>query len=259
MKKIILIILLIIVLLIISAVALLFTPAGSNSVIKPLLNSYLAKKIDNPKIEVNKLDSKFGTINLEASADNGIALSSSGEINYLNQKFDQHYTVDAKSVKVEGRDIQMDLDVKGQAVGSSENFGVNGAGRAFDSNIKYKFIIKDGNPQAITASLNSAQIAKIFALANMQPLADGYLFIDSEIPSLDESNPRGAANIEVKNGRFNERILSKKYGIKLPKNEKFIANIDAKVNKKHILTRGDINTTSAKIKIKKLTSSRDFS
>lgn len=259
MKKLTLVIPLIIVIIIITAVALLFTPVGSNSVIKPLLNSYLAKKIDNPKIEVNKLDSKFGTINLEASVDNGIALSSSGEINYLNQKFDQYYKVDAKSVKVEGRDIQMDLNVKGQAVGSSENFGVNGAGRAFDSDIKYKFIIKDGNPQAITASLNSAQIAKIFALANMQPLADGYLFVNSEIPSLDESNPRGAANIEVKNGRFNERILSKKYGIKLPKNEKFIANIDAKVNKKHILTHGDINTTSAKIKIKKLTSSRDFS
>jgi hypothetical protein len=258
MKKLILIILLIIVLLIISAVALLFTPAGSNSFIKPLMNSYLGKQIEHPKVEVTKLDSKFGSIDLKAVADNGIALASSGEVDYLSQKFDQNYQINAASVKVDNRDIKMDLDVKGQAVGSVKNFGVNGVGRAFDSDINYKFIIKDGNPQTITASLNSAQIAKIFALANMQPLADGYLFVDSNIPSLDAKNPHGTAHIEVKDGRLNNRILSKEYGITLPEDEKFIANIDAKVNKNHILARGDINSTTAKIKIKKLTSSLDF-
>ncbi len=259
MKKLLYIIPLIILLIIIVTVVLLFTPFGSNSFVKPLLNSYLAKKIEKPKINIIKLDSKFNNVDVEAIASNGVKLNSQGEVDYIGKKFDLDYHAFAKSVKVDDRDIKMDLDVRGQAVGSVKNFGVNGGGQAFDSDINYKFIIKDGNPQTITASLNSAQISKIFALANMQPIVDGLLTIDASIPSLNPQKPEGKASIDIMSGRFNQALIAKEYNIILPKNEQFVANLKTKVDKKYIISLGDINTTTAKIKIKKLTAALDFS
>jgi len=236
----------------------IFTPVGSNLTLKPIVNTLLNKEIKKPKIEITKLNSKFGFIDVDAKSDNGIKANTKGDINYFDKKFNLNYKANAQTVTVDDRDIKLDLDIKGQAVGSFNNFGVNGEGRAFDSDINYKFIIKNKNPQSIDIDLNSAQIAKIFALLNQQPLLDGYLFINAKMPSLDIKNPRGKALIEIKNGQFSQALIKRFYKIKIPKDEKLRANIKAVVAKKYIISKGDINTTTAKINIKKLTSSLDF-
>lgn len=246
------------ILVIVALAVVFFTPFGSNSVVKPLINSYLAKKLPSPKVKVTKLDSMFNTINLAAIADNGVSADVSGDVNYLGKKFDLNYHTYAKGVKVANHDIAMDMDVKGQAVGTIQNFGLNGYGHAFESDINYKLIIKNQLPQTITASLNSARIAKMFALANQPPLLDGLLFIDANMPSLDIKNPSGKADIKVEQGRFNQRLIAKEYKIKLPKDEHFKANLHANVDKKYIVAHGDINTTSAKLQLTKLTTTLDF-
>ena len=241
-----------------SITVVLFTPFGSNTFIKPLLNSYLAKKIPQPKVKITQLDSKLNTINLKAVASNGINAEANGNINYLQQKFDLNYHLFAKNVIVDNRDVLMNLNLLGQAVGSTKSFGVNGMGRAFDSDVEYKFIIVEGDPQAITVSLNRAEIAKIFAFAGMQPLANGFLFINAKLPSLDPKNPHGTAHIEIQEGIFNQRLIAKSLKFVIPQDENFTAKLDAKVAGKYIVGRGNIDTTSAKIKIKKLTSTLNF-
>ena len=258
MKKLLYIIPFILLLLIITIIVVLFTPFGSNTFIKPLLNRYLEKKIPKPKIKITQLDSKLNTIHLKAVASNGINAEASGDINYLQQKFDLNYHLFAKNVIVDNRDVLMNLNLLGQAVGSTKSFGVNGMGRAFDSDVEYKFIIKEGEPQAITVSLNSAEIAKMFAFASMQPLANGFLFINAKLPSLDPKNPHGSAHIEIQDGIFNQRLIAKKFGFVIPQDEKFTAKLDTKVAGKYIVGRGNIDATSAKINIQKLTSTLNF-
>ena len=248
----------ILLLLIVVIVVVLFTPFGSNTFIKPLLNRYIEKKISNPKIKVTKLDSKLNTIKLEAVASNGIQAEADGEINYFKESFDLNYHLFAKNVVVNKRDILMNLNLQGQAVGRPKNFGVNGKGQAFESDVAYKFIIKEGNPQSINISLNSAEIAKIFAFAGIEPLANGLLFINAKLPSLDTKNPRGKAYIEVKDGILNQRLIAKLYHIQIPQDEKFRAKLNTAVAGKYIVGKGTIDTTTAKIKIEKLTSTLNF-
>jgi hypothetical protein len=237
---------------------ILFTPFGSNKVLKPVANSYINKKIKEPKIDITKLDSKFGYIDIAAKSSNGIDVNAKGDIGYLNSKFGLKYNIFANSVKLDNRDIKVDLNVSGQSVGSIKNLGINGEGVAFGSNVKYKFILKDKNPQSIEASINSAQIAKIFAILNKAALVDGLFSLNANMPSLDIKNPKGRADIDIKDGRFNHSLIAKEFKIKLPTDEKYNASIKAAVKGKYIVGLGDINTTSAKLKIKKLTSSLDF-
>ncbi len=258
MKKIILFILLPIFAIFIAIFVILFTPFGSNAIIKPIANSLIEKKIKEPKVEITKLNSKFGYIDIDAKSSNGIKANTNGSVEYLDKKFDLAYTINAPSVKMREQEIKVDLSLRGQAVGSVKNFGVNGSGKAFDSDIKYKFIIKNSNPQSIEAIIDSAQISKIFATLNQVPIVDGYLFVNANMPSLDIKNPSGKAHIEVKDGRFNRGFIKREFKILLPKDEKFKAKIDMAVAKKYIIGKGDINTTTAKLKIKKITSTLNF-
>ena len=257
MKKILYIILPLVVLFV-AIFALLFTPAGSNAVVKPIANKTLAKKIKEPKIEITKLDSKYGYIDLDAKASNGIKVNVKGDVDYFKESFDLAYKIDADKIKVQDREIFAKVDVAGQAVGTVKNFGVNGQGRAFESDVKYKFILKNSKPEAIEANINSARVSQMFALVNMAPLVDGLAFVNVNMPSLDIKNPSGVANVEIRDGRFNRGLIAKKFGVKLLKDEKFRAKLKADVEKKFILANGIIKSTTATLTIKKITTSLDF-
>ena len=244
--------------ILIAIFTILFTPAGSNALIKPIANSTLAKKINKPKIEITKLDSKYGFIDIDAKSSNGVKLNAKGDIDYFKKSFDLAYKVDANKIKVQDREIFAKVDVTGHAVGTTKNFGVNGQGKAFESDIKYKFILKNNKPEAIEANVNSAKLSQVFAMANMVPVVDGLAFIDVNMPSLDIKSPRGRANIEIKQGRFNRGLIAKNFGIKLPKDEKFTAKVKANVQKNFIVGSGVLESTTAKLNIKKITNSLDF-
>ena len=257
MKKILYIILPIVVLLI-AIFAIVFTPAGSNSVIKPIVNKTLAKKIEKPKIEITKLDSKYGFVDIDAKASNGVRANIKGDIDYFKESFDLAYKVDANKIKVQDREIFAKVDVAGQAVGTIKNFGVNGQGKAFESDIKYKFILKNKKPESIEAHINSAKLSQMFAMVNMPAVVDGLAFVDINIPSLDIKNPSGVADVEIREGRFNRGLIAKNFGIKLLKDEKFQAKLKANVEKKFIIGNGVIKSTTAILTIKKITTSLDF-
>jgi len=246
----------IVILIVISAI--LFTPSGSNAVIKPIANGYLAQKIKKPKITIKKLDSEYKYINMQAVADNGLNIEAKGDVDYFSKKFDINYKLKAQKLKVEDRELAVKMDINGQAVGSVKNFGVVGKGRAFESGVDYKFIVKNQKPESINAKVSGAQLSQIFAMANMLPLADGYAFVDINMPSLDIKNPSGNALVEIKEGRFNRNLIAKKYNIKLLKDEKFSAKLDAQVVKKYIVGSGKIDTTTAKLTLSKLTTTLDF-
>ena len=257
MKKILYIILPILT-IIVAIFAIVFTPYGSNSVIKPIVNTKLQQEIKEPKVTITKLDSKYGYIDVEGRASNGVNFKAKGDVDYFKKSFDLNYNVNATSVKVENRDIFVKMDIKGQAVGSVNNFGVNGEGSAFDSPLNYRFIIKDKKPQEINAEVDGAKLHKIFAVANIPPYADGYAFVNINMPSLNIKNPSGKAHLEIREGRFNRGLIEKEFNVKLKKDEKFKANIDSVVAKKYVISKGVVDTTTAKLNIKKVTSTLDF-
>jgi len=95
--------------------AILFTPSGSNTFIKPIVNSYIHKKIPNPKIDIEKLDSKYKYIDIAAKIDNGVNIEAKGDIDYFKKSFDIEYKVKADVVKVKDRLLAAKVDISGQA------------------------------------------------------------------------------------------------------------------------------------------------
>jgi len=106
--------------------------------------------------------------------------------------------------------------------------------------------------------IQDAQLAQILAMASIPPLANGYIYVDANMPSLNIQNPTGKALVEIKDGQFNRSLIAKKYNIKLLKDEKFNAKLNAQVVKKYIVGNGKINTTTAKLTLSKFTTTLDF-
>ena len=248
----------ILVLFIVAAFTAVFTPTGSNAVIKPIVNNKIKQEVKDVKIDVIKLDSKYKYIDVDAIVDNSIKTNAKGKVDYFSKKFNIDYKVDAKKVKIKDAEYPLNLDILGKAIGDINNFVLNGIGEAFNSKIEYKVLVKDSKPQSIKATINNAKLSQIFLLAKIAPVIDGLAFVNIAMPSLDIKNPRGVAHIEIKDGKIDKDILYKNYKIKLPEDEKLSVNIDAKVENKKVVGSGVIDTTTLKLKIKKIVSTLDF-
>ena len=235
-----------------------FTPFGSNNLLKPILNKQIEKRIKKPKIEIINVESRLNKIKIDALIQDSITLNLLGTISYLSKSFDLLYFLKAKELTYENTRYKLNLDIKGRAKGNIKKFDVNGAGKAFGSNLNYKFIVENKLIKYIVAKIYNAKIAQILLLAKQPPVVNGLLDLDINMPSLDINNPIGEGYLKIYKGYFNRKLIYKKYKILLPKKEQLNANIAAKVQNKKILAVGDINTTTAKIHIKKLVSTLDF-
>jgi hypothetical protein len=236
----------------------LFTPFGSNKIIKPIVNTKLKQKVKDVDIKVTKLDSKYRYIDADAVVNKTINANAKGSIGYFSKEFNIDYRVDANDVKIKDDYYKLNLNIAGKAAGDADNFKVIGKGKAFGSDVAYALLVKNSLPRSIKATLNRARLSEIFLLAKVAPIIDGVASVNISMPSLDIKNPSGNGTIKIENGKFNSNLLLKAYKIKLPDNEKLAANLDLKVANKKVVGSGDINTTTIKLKIKKLISTLDF-
>ncbi len=236
----------------------IFTPFGSNLIIKPIINFKIKSEIKKPKIELEKIDLKFNNVNLKAIIENSIDLTLVGKVFYFQKSFDLHYKIYAKYLEIDKEKYNLNLNILGQAKGNFRNFFVNGAGEAFESKINYKFQVEDSLVKKLIANINRANISQILILLKKAPFLNGLVDLNINMPNLDIKNPNGYGNLKIYDAIFNQKEIYKFYKIVIPKDEKLQSNIFAKVYKNRIFVKGDINTTTAKLKIKKLFSSLDF-
>ena len=246
------------VILIIIALLAIFTPYGSNTVLKPIINKKIHSEISKPKITIDKFDSKLSYLDVVGNVDNKLKFRALGDVNYFKKSFNLNYTLNAKEIKIEDKEYNPNLHISGKAVGNIKHFKVNGEGKAFGSNLYYKSIVKNNQPQVIEAKIKDAKVAQLLAIAGVNPILNAIANIDINMPNLDINNPQGKAYIELKNGILNRKLIKQAYGILIPKNEHIDARIIANVVKKYIVAKGKILSTTANIDIQKLTTTPDF-
>ncbi len=238
--------------------AIIFTPYGSNTILKPIINSQIQQKIKKPKIEVTKFDSKPNYINLDAKIENSIDFNTHGNLNYFKKSFNLDYSAKAKSLQIQDRVLKPNLKITGKAVGDIDSFKLIGNGSTFDSNISYETIVKNREPKAIKAKIKDAKISELLALAGQPAIISGIANVDIFMPSLDMNNPSGKALIEIKDGVIDAKKLRRYYKINLYNNESLKAKIVANAVKNYIVGKGQILTTSAKLTLNKFTATPNF-
>ncbi|WP_458701349.1 hypothetical protein ACKGJI_04355 [Sulfurospirillum sp. 1307] len=228
---------------------LLFTQSGNNT-IKPYLEKYIAKELQrDTKIEAFTLKTNF--LDLEILVDNSSKVIVNGEFDLLKRGFNLSYIVDGKNIKTPYVIIKQPLHVEGKLIGTLKRYQINGAGKAFRSNIRFFLDMQDKNVKNIKIDAKNVKIEDVLAILKKPIYTKGMFDINIDTKELSKDKYKGQGNILIHYGVINSNILYKNFGIKLLENITYRGNISGKIDGNILLTDSNIVSNIAKVLLKK--------
>ncbi len=229
-----------------SILFLAFTSSGNRFAL-PYINDQLKENVQGAKVELLKLSLKPGFVTVVAKVNDSVDVIAKGPVDLFDKSFDLTYTLDAQKIETQAFKIDKALHIQGKATGSVEEMHITGKGKAFASDINYDLNLHENQPQNIKFSLQDASIAEILAIAGEKQYAKGHMSIHVDMPTLDSNQPRGEANLKIKDAVIDAAMLKQEHNISLPANTSLQANITARAEGEMILAKGNIVTALASL------------
>jgi len=247
-------VLLLIVLILISSLLFLIFHDKGNDYLKPYLATYLESQLENNmSVEVEHLKIDQDHIELIALLNKLTKINVEGQYSLMNQTLDIDYQLKADSFN----DIKSNIDVNGTVKGHFSNMDVEGKGEALKSKINYSLNLKENLLKNIKIKILKADIAQFLLLAGQPHYASGKVDIDIDIPSLEENQTAGSANILLHETKLNEKVLNKSFNLNIPKKTLLTGTIKSKINQHEIHFTSNINSSLSVIKLNKALYSLD--
>jgi len=245
----ILILFLLIVLLLEGVAFMVFTATG-NDMLLPFVNSYLAQKVPQAKVEVIKLRLKPSTIGLIAKVNDAIDIKAKGDIDILSQAFDINYLIDTHEIKTPTLTIKEHINIRGNAKGNADNMKIQGKGLAFKSAIRYGVSLINQNPKNIKIDIKDADLRSLLVVAGQKPYASGRVSLHANMPDFTPLNPQIDAVFGIKNGLLDSKLITQDFNITLPAHTTYQTNFIIKTQERRVTFDGSLNSSLANLALK---------
>ncbi|QOR00691.1 hypothetical protein [Campylobacter sp. 2014D-0216] len=239
MKKILYIILGILSIIILSAYVLLFTSTG-NAFLKPKIEAIIAQKSGmNVKFETFSIG--FSQLNIKANIDNHFFANVDGKIAPLSLGFDLNYLLGLKQNYIQklGLKNNGDFTFKGNILGKSSDFTINGNGFLFDSNLSLDAKIVNYSPLNLEFTGKDIDLGQILDFANLPRYAQGKISIISDIQAKD-FKPNGNALIYFYTNSINHSLIEKDFNLTLPKHSYIKGEIRSLIQENELIAKSEI-------------------
>lgn len=241
MKK----ILILLILLLLSFSFFLILHDKGNKLIKPYLATYLESKFDDKiDIEVEHLKIDTNYVELIAKLNKATNVDAKGDYSLFSQSLDIGYIVDSND---------FNIDINGTATGHFNNMEIKGEGNALKSKLSYSLNVKDDLLNNINANIVKADISEILLLTAQPAYAKGKVNVNINIPSFEGNQTKGTANIVLHQTQLNEKVINKKFKIKLPSKTILTGKINADVNQDNLEFHSEITSNLSTVKLNKAT------
>ncbi len=251
MKKLLLTLLLLVTLLFGGGYFLAFTQSG-NDILKPFINSYLKQKVKGVNVKIDNFTLKSDHIEADATINNMAKINLNSSFDISKKSFDAIYTIRADKINAGDIKVNEKVYIKGKAVGDIKKALIFGVGKVASSDIEYQLQLVDTKPQNIVAKIDRANLSKLLSLAGQKPYASGVVNLVANIPSLEEKNLKGSANLSISGGKINSKLLAKDFKIVLPKDTTFDLNTNASLSGDNISVKNKLISTLANLITKDL-------
>ena len=236
-------------LLIAFALFLTFHDKG-NEYLKPYLSAYLESKAKKRvEVEVEHLKIDYNYIEVTAKVNRLSRLNAYGDYDLLNKTINLNYNLTSNGFKSKKFSFNNKIDVNGTVKGLFKNLDVTGKGLALDSNLNYKFKVKDKLVKNIEIHLIKTDIAQLLLLTAQPAYAKGKIDVDIDIPTLKGNKTVGKAYILLHDIKINEKVLKKEFKIELPKNTTVTAKINSTIEADLVKFNADINSNLLTLKL----------
>ena len=224
--------------LVVALYCVLFSSFG-NSVLKPFVEKIASEKI-GMEFRLEKFELGFSSFDILAIINGELSVESRGKYSLFSSQFDLNYNTQAKSFN----GMQIDLSLKGEALGSFDNFVANGSGSLAGSNIRFASRIKDYAPLELKLDAKELDLAALSMIALKKAYISGKLSAIADIAGQKGTAKLNSAKIIITKEAQND------FGISLPANFALSLNSDIKLLGKQVAATTRVKSALANLSAK---------
>ena len=224
--------------LVVALYCVLFSSFG-NSVLKPFVEKIASEKI-GMEFRLEKFELGFSSFDILAIINGELGIESKGKYSLFSSQFDLNYNTQAKSFN----GMQIDLSLKGEALGSFDNFVANGSGSLAGSSIRFASRIKDYAPLELKLDAKALDLAALSMIALKKAYITGKLSAVADIAGQEGTAKLNSAKIIITKEAQND------FGISLPANFALSLNSDIKLLGKQVAATTRVKSALANLSAK---------
>lgn len=224
--------------LVVALYCVLFSSFG-NSVLKPFVEKIASEKI-GMEFRLEKFELGFSSFDILAIINGELGVESKGKYSLFSSQFDLNYNTQAKSFN----GMQIDLSLKGEALGSFDNFVANGSGSLAGSSIRFASRIKDYAPLELKLDAKALDLAALSMIALKKAYISGKLSAVADIAGQEGTAKLNSAKIIITKEAQND------FGISLPANFALSLNSDIKLLGKQVAATTRVKSALANLSAK---------
>ena len=224
--------------LVVALYCVLFSSFG-NSVLKPFVEKIASEKI-GMEFRLEKFELGFSSFDILAIINGELGVESKGKYSLFSSQFDLNYNTQAKSFN----GMQIDLSLKGEALGSFDNFVANGSGSLAGSSIRFASRIKDYAPLELKLDAKALDLAALSMIALKKSYITGKLSAVADIAGQEGTAKLNSAKIIITKEAQND------FGISLPANFALSLNSDIKLLGKQVAATTRVKSALANLSAK---------
>ena len=169
-----------------------------------------------------------------------LGVESKGKYSLFSSQFDLNYNTQAKNFN----GMQIDLSLKGEALGSFDNFVANGSGSLAGSSIRFASRIKDYAPLELKLDAKELDLAALSMIALKKAYISGKLSAVADIAGQEGTAKLNSAKIIITKEAQND------FGISLPANFALSLNSDIKLLGKQVAATTRVKSALANLSAK---------
>ncbi|MDD0855056.1 AsmA family protein [Campylobacter magnus] len=228
-----------ILLVLVVALYCVFFSSFGNSVLKPFVEKIASEKI-GMEFRLEKFELGFSSFDILAIINGELGVESKGKYSLFSSQFDLNYNTQAKSFN----GMQIDLSLKGEALGSFDNFVANGSGSLAGSSIRFASRIKDYAPLELKLDAKALDLAALSMIALKKAYITGKLSAVADIAGQEGTAKLNSAKIIITKEAQND------FGISLPANFALSLNSDIKLLGKQVAATTRVKSALANLSAK---------
>ena len=192
------------------------------------------------EFRLEKFELGFSSFDILAIINGELGVESKGKYSLFSSQFDLNYNTQAKSFN----GMQIDLSLKGEALGSFDNFVANGSGSLAGSSIRFASRIKDYAPLELKLDAKALDLAALSMIALKKAYITGKLSAVADIAGQEGTAKLNSAKIIITKEAQND------FGISLPANFALSLNSDIKLLGKQVAATTRVKSALANLSAK---------
>lgn len=226
-----------------------FTTFGNN-LIKPVIESKLKENTDLPlKVDVFKLTTNYIKLSLSLNEKNSLHVD--GNYSLFSQSFDIYYSCKFNELQtlasLTKKQLFGTLHTSGEVKGDLDFLKIDGISDVAKSDTYYHIELTKFDPTSIIAKVKGAKLENILALIGEKIYAKADIALDVNFKDIKPHQLDGDLNLHVSNSKIDYALLTKEFGVDLPKTE-FTMDAKARLKGDEAVYLYEFNSNLAKIK-----------